>query len=79
LHDFVAIPDELAALGIGDVCGSVDEACAGASALLILNNCRRYSELTVAKTDIPILDAWNVCTKVERKSTLGNIRLEGAK
>lgn len=87
LHDFVAHPDEIAALGLGQLCHSVEEACNEAGILLVLNNHPCYRELrpveTMKKPGFNVLDAWNVCRTLQtseevRVQTLGTVNLEGA-
>ena len=86
LHDFVAHPDELKALGLGEHAGDLHKACEGAAALCILNNHKKYSVFspsdTVMKNDFPILDTWGVCTELgisgkQPYQTLGNILMKG--
>lgn len=84
LHDFVARPHEMQALGLGKVCGSLQEACTDARLLLVLNNHKKYAEvmafpeLSCKTHPFEILDAWGACTELQycndiRISTLGNL------
>ena len=78
LHDFAAYPDELQALGLGRVCGSLSEACEGADAVMILNNHEKYSDITrqeLGSDEILVLDSWQVCEKITGSYTLGNMLL----
>ena len=76
LHDFAADPIELKALNLGEVFDDLDSACENASALLILNNHERYSDLKLRRADLLIFDAWNVCRNIEGDVfTLGNMKL----
>ncbi|MBQ9479939.1 MAG: hypothetical protein IJU71_10345, partial [Selenomonadaceae bacterium] len=76
LHDFAADPIELKNLNVGDVVDDLNDACRRSKALLILNNHERYSELRLAQTTLPVLDAWGVCNQLEGKAyTLGDMRL----
>ena len=76
LHDFAAAPSELQALKLGEVFDDLDSACENASALLILNNHERYSELKLRRADLLILDAWNVCRQIDGNVfTPGNMKL----
>ena len=89
LHDFVALPQEMRALALGEVYKDVYEACDTASVLLILNNHRKYfdlqerKELLKTKNNFAILDAWGVCTNLYNDPdidvfTLGNLMIDGA-
>lgn len=84
LHDFVALPEEMEALGLGEVCSSLHDACIGAQVLLVLNNHRKYATvmddavLHNSNDGFEILDSWNVCTELHycddiKISTLGNM------
>lgn len=88
LHDFVARPEDMKALGLGEYHADLYEACRDASALLVLNNHKKYGsvlereELRARKTadggTFEILDSWNVCTELHysdgvKISTLGNM------
>lgn len=84
LHDFVALPDEMRALGLGNYYENLFDACNDAQALLILNNHKKYGTLLESpsimnsKNGFEILDSWNVCTEwhnIEgiKISTLGNM------
>ena len=80
LHDFAAYPDEMEALGLGRVCGSLSEACDGADAVMILNNHEKYLDITrtdLGTENIIVLDAWQVCKKIHNSYSLGNMLLEG--
>jgi len=87
LHDYAALPEEMRALELGEVCETVEEACAGAAALLVLNNHRRYARLkafdALYSDGFAVLDAWDVCKKLGEKGvrvhTLGNFAIEGGK
>lgn len=80
-HDFVASIEEMEALGLGIVYTSLKEACDGSSALLILNNHRKYK--TIEKKDIVgenlfeflILDVWNVCCELQSDNNIKLFRL----
>ncbi|MBP5158621.1 MAG: nucleotide sugar dehydrogenase [Treponema sp.] len=93
LHDFVALPEEMKALELGDCYDDLYDACRDASVLLVLNNHKKYGsvlerdELRARKTPgggtFEILDSWNVCTELHycgdiRISTLGNMNIPGA-
>lgn len=84
LHDFVALPDELNALGLGIVYEYLSDACANAKLLLVLNNHPKYASITESpeffhsRDGFEILDAWKVCTELYyckdiKISTLGNM------
>lgn len=84
LHDFVAIPEEMKALGLGTVYADIYEACADARLLLVLNNHKKYASvmddqvLHHSKNGFEILDSWDVCTELHycedvKISTLGNM------
>jgi UDP-N-acetyl-D-mannosaminuronic acid dehydrogenase len=81
LHDYVAFPHELEALGLGCVCAAPEEACEGSELLLILNNHKEYSGLEpfpiLRQPGFSTLDAWNVCRLLHdgniEISTLGTI------
>ena len=82
-HDFVALPEEMAALGLGDVCFSIDELCEGADVFLVLNNHRNYSQSNIytvpMRMGLPILDSWGVChglKEYDKYYTLGNVDIE---
>lgn len=84
LHDFVAIPYELEALGLGECFDDLYDACTDAKLLLVLNNHKKYASviddisLRYGKSGFEILDAWGACTELHyckdvRISTLGNL------
>ena len=76
LHDFAAAPIELKDLNVGDVVDDLNEACRRSKALLILNNHEGYSELRLDCAGLKVLDAWDVCTRLDGNvSTLGNLNL----
>ena len=70
IHDFVANPDEMRSLSVGDYYENIYDACTDSSALLILNNHKKYNTLQdnpifhKKNPDYRILDAWNVCTEL---------------
>ena len=91
LHDFVALPEEMRALNLGEYYADLYEACKDASALLVLNNHKKYSSVleheSLKARKLPhgyvfeILDSWNVCTELHysdsiKISTLGNMEIE---
>lgn len=84
LHDYVAIRFEMEALKMGEVFDSVHEACKNADLLLVLNNNKKYKELsldtTVLKENFAVLDTWDVCGSLGEpeipKSTLGNLMIK---
>ena len=84
LHDFVAKPEEMEALKLGTVYHDLEDACADAKALLVLNNNKKYSNVTDApvfrsdRDGFEILDAWGACTELHyaddvKISTLGDM------
>ena len=84
LHDFVALPEEMQALGLGTVYRDLHDACANARLLLVLNNHKKYGSVMddpVFHHDrggFEILDSWNACTELHycdevKISTLGNM------
>lgn len=84
LHDFVASPDEMAALDLGYVYENLRDACADAKLLLVLNNHKKYAsvmeipEFSHSRNGFEILDSWKVCTELYycndiKISTLGNM------
>lgn len=84
LHDFVALPEEMEELNLGNVCGSLYDACKNAKILLVLNNHKKYASIMDSpifkhsKNGFEILDSWNVCTELHycddiKISTLGNM------
>lgn len=86
LHDYVAHPAEMAALGLGQQYDSIESVCNGAGVLLVLNNHPNYRYLTpveaMRKSGFSILDAWDVCRALQtsgevRVQTLGTINLRG--
>ncbi len=87
IHDYVADPDEMRALDIGDYYENIYDACTNSSALLVLNNHKNYNILqdnpVFHREDVifKILDAWNVCTELYFSDnlyikTLGNMFVE---
>lgn len=87
LHDFVALPEELEALNLGQVFTDIYEASRDASLLMVLNNHKQYfnlqerEELLHSKGGFAILDAWGVCSNLYNHSdievlTLGNLMIE---
>lgn len=87
LHDFVAESDEMRQLQLGQVYESIDEACQGASAMLVLNNHNRYADMRLKDVQshgsrLPVLDAWGVCHGLAgdgrfRIATLGDFMMGG--
>ena len=90
LHDFVALPEEMKALNLGDCYEDLYEACKNASVLLVLNNHKKYNSvlehesLCARKVSgggmFEILDSWNACTELHyssgvKISTLGNMEI----
>lgn len=86
LHDFVALESEMKELGLGEVCSDIYEACRDASALLVLNNHKKYFDLQEdavlmkSHNDFVILDTWGVCQNlysIENVdiATLGNFMI----
>lgn len=84
LHDFVAIPSELEALGLGACFQELYDACEDAKLLLVLNNHKKYgsvmshASLLYSKDKFEILDSWGVCTELHyckdvKLVTLGNM------
>lgn len=84
LHDYVALPEELRDLLLGDVCDDLQDACKDASVLLVLNNHRKYASVTGdpvfchSNNGFEILDSWGACTELHycddiKISTLGNL------
>lgn len=84
LHDFAALPEEMRALELGAVYEDIFDACENASALLVLNNHKKYSavmpdaRMSRSKNNFKILDSWKVCTELYYSddmdiSTLGNM------
>ena len=84
LHDFVALPNEMEALDLGDVCNNLHDVCDGAKILLILNNHKKYGSVLAdpamyhSKDGFEILDTWGACTELYycdniKISTLGNM------
>lgn len=84
LHDFAALPEEMRALELGTVYEDIYDACENASALLILNNHKKYSvimpdaRMSRRKNNFKILDSWKVCTELYYSddmdiSSLGNM------
>lgn len=77
LHDFVSPVEDLASLKLGAAFIDLSEACAGAAALLILNNHERYEDFQPPESNLAVLDAWSACKKISA-ATLGNFLLEEA-
>ncbi|MBQ3797428.1 MAG: nucleotide sugar dehydrogenase [Butyrivibrio sp.] len=88
LHDFVAIKSEMEALELGSVHETIEEACEGASILLVLNNHKKYGSVmynenfSYENRGLRILDSWNVCTELHYSDdikiyTLGNMLVKG--
>ena len=86
LHDFVALPKELASLNLGEVFEDVYDASRDASVLMVLNNHKGYfnlqerEELLHSKNGFAILDAWGVCSNLYNNPnieilTLGNLMI----
>ncbi len=84
LHDYVAIPEEMESLDLGNVFNSLHDACVGSRLLLVLNNHKKYSTLSDDpvfyhdKDGFEIFDAWGACTELYycdriKISTLGNM------
>lgn len=81
LHDYVSQKEEMEALGLGSVCATLEEACQGADALLVLNDHKKYSRVrpfeAIRRKEFTVLDVWNVCSALKMEdiaiSTLGNI------
>lgn len=84
LHDFTALSEEMKHLGLGEVYADLNEACKKSSLLLILNNNKKYVNLTLeditTKRDFVVLDAWGVCSALKYSTTkvytLGNMMIE---
>jgi len=85
LHDYVALPEELAALNLGDCAHDLSDACETAAALCVLNNHKKYASLEMqgafARDDLLVLDAWGVCTALRTGSkrhyrTFGNMLID---
>lgn len=74
LHDFTAYPEEMKKLNLGEVFEDLSEACKNSSALLILNNHKKYSEIEIS-VDCSVLDIWSVCKKIQTPKyfTIGNL------
>ncbi len=70
LHDFAARPNEMEALGLGDIYDDLRDSCRGSSALLVLNNHADYAkvmpepEFERGNGNIHILDVWRSCTEL---------------
>jgi UDP-N-acetyl-D-mannosaminuronic acid dehydrogenase len=83
LHDFKAQPEEVIALGLGNVYQTIYEACETAELLLVLNNNAKYADVEakgrLRQQDFIIFDAWGVCSKLASSEvalvTLGNINI----
>ena len=82
LHDFVALQDEIEALGLGKVYDNLYDSCKNAKLLLVLNNHKKYSSVVDDESfhhdSFEILDSWGVCTELYysddvKISTLGNM------
>lgn len=67
LHDFVASVDEMKELNVGEVCADVYSCAEGASALLVLNNNKKYAGVAYNSklAGISILDVWNCCNELK--------------
>ena len=78
LYDFVAPADDLKNLRLGTVFENLSAACKGAAALLVLNNHERYENFSLPESNLLVLDAWQVCKKIDSASTLENFLLEEA-
>lgn len=76
LHDFVTPVEDIKALNLGAVFEDLTTACEGAAALLVLNNHQRYEEFCPPKSNLTVLDTWQVCKKIDSAFTLGNFLLE---
>lgn len=76
LHDFVTPVEDLENLQLGAACEDLSTACKGAAALLVLNNHERYENFSLPETNLTVLDAWQVCKKIDSAFTLGNFLLE---
>ena len=77
LHDFVAPVEDLEGLKLGVVFEDLSTACAGAAALLVLNNHERYENFQLPESNLAVFDAWQACKKIQA-ATLGNFLLEEA-
>ena len=75
LHDFVTPIEDLEKLQLGTVFENLSVACAGASALLVLNNHERYEDFQLPESNLIILDTWQACKKIDSTFTLGNFLL----
>lgn len=83
LHDFVADLQEMEELDLGKSFSDLKDATEGAEVLLVLNNHKKYASVTIkeicTEKEIPILDAWNVCTALWNENAdicnLGTINL----
>lgn len=84
LHDFVALPEEMKALNLGEYKADLYDACKDASVLLVLNNHKKYGSVleheSLRKKGFEILDSWNACTELHysegiKISTLGNMEI----
>lgn len=69
LHDFVALPEEMKALGLGECYEDFYQLCEEADTLLVLNNHLKYAkilgeEILNRNKNIKILDAWAACTEL---------------
>ena len=84
LHDFVALKSEMEALNLGSVHETIEDACAEAELMLVLNNHKKYGTVMYSdvfsyeKRKFKILDSWNVCTELHYSDdikiyTLGNM------
>lgn len=82
MHDFVAHKNEIEALRLGPVFETLEEACNGTVALLVLNNHSSYAEIREIpvgdmKSRYSLLDVWQSCINVVesaniKKYNLGN-------
>lgn len=81
LHDYVSTLEEMEALGLGSAYHTLEEACRGADALLVLNNHKGYAQVrpfeAIRRKGFAVLDVWDVCSALKAEgiatSTLGNI------
>ena len=78
LHDFVAPVEDLGDLKVGAAFEDLSEACAGAAALLVLNNHERYENFRLPESNLAVFDAWSACKQIDSSATLGNFLLEEA-
>ena len=68
LHDFVASPEEMSALGVGECVDDLSAACETAAALCVLNNHKKYAAIELQgafeREDLPVLDTWGACASL---------------